>query len=248
MSAPLLPGSSHEIAPRTGTNRIIVALRLHSPLESAWLAPHLEHRQMAQGEMIAPAGVPPEYVHFPESAVMSVISRMANGDAAEVGTVGNEGMLGLSAFLGGGASLHETVVQVAGASLRARASLFAGGAEQQPVLRRLMGRYTLEYLGQVAQTAACNRLHAIEPRCARWLLMTHDRVGRAAQFELTQEYLAIMLGVRRGGVTVAAGALQDAGLIRYRRGGIRVLDRDGLEAAACECYGVVREHFDRALG
>jgi CRP-like cAMP-binding protein len=114
-------------------------------------------------------------------------------------------------------------------------------------VRRLLDRYTRAYLTQVAQGAACNRLHHLEPRCARWLLMTHDRVGGADAFPLKQEFLALMLGVRRTGVTLAAGALQDAGLIRYRRGGIRVLDRAGLEAASCECYGIVRRTFDRLL-
>jgi CRP-like cAMP-binding protein len=117
----------------------------------------------------------------------------------------------------------------------------------RPELRKLMSRYVHEYLTQVAQTAACNRLHDIEQRCARWLLMTHDRVGEADEFPLTQAYLAIMLGVRRAGVTVAAGALQTAGLITYHRGGIRIVDRVGLEAAACECYGVVRRTFDRLI-
>ena len=105
----------------------------------------------------------------------------------------------------------------------------------------------MAYLIQVAQTAACNRAHTVEERCARWLLMTHDRVGEAERFPLTQEFLAIMLGVRRSGVNVAAGALRDAGLIRYSRGAVRVLDRSGLEAAACECYGIVRRQFDRLL-
>ena len=233
--------------PRVGGNRILTALAAISPREAAWLAPHREPVLMAHAQILAEAGVAFEHVYFPVTAVVSVISRMGNGDAAEVGTVGNEGMAGLSAFLGGAVSPNETVVQVAGAGVRASAAVLSDGAERHPVLRRLLTQYTQEFLTQVSQTASCNRLHAIEPRCARWLLMTHDRVGGAEQFSLTQEYLAVMLGVRRGGVTAAAGALQDAGLIRYRRGGIRVLDRAGLEAAACECYGVVRSSFDVAL-
>jgi CRP-like cAMP-binding protein len=114
-------------------------------------------------------------------------------------------------------------------------------------VRRLFNRYIQAYLTQVARGAACNRLHHLEARCARWLLMTHDRVGGDDAFPLKQEFLAMMLGVRRAGVTVAAGALQDAGLIRYRRGGIRVRDRAGLEGAACECYGIVRRNFERLL-
>ena len=232
---------------RAGGNRILAALAALSPLESAWLTPHLEPVTLAHAQILAEAGAPFEHVYFPETAVVSVIGRMANGDAAEVGTVGNEGMVGISLLLGGAASPHETVVQVAGAGARATAATLTEGADRHPVLRRVLNQYTQEYLTQVAQTAACNRLHTIEPRCARWLLMTHDRVGGAAQFALTQDSLAVMLGVRRGGVTVAAGALQDAGHIRYRRGCIRVLDRIGLEAAACECYGIMRDAFDVAL-
>lgn len=120
-------------------------------------------------------------------------------------------------------------------------------AASRPNIRRLLNRYTQAYLTLVAQGAACNRLHTIEKRCARWLLMTHDRVVGTDVLELKQEFLALMLGVRRIGVTIAAGALQEAGLIQYRRGRIRVIDREGLEGAACECYGAVRKRFDELL-
>jgi CRP-like cAMP-binding protein len=172
---------------------------------------------------------------------------MASGAAVEVGTIGNEGMAAIGAFLGADSSINDIFVEVPGGAVRAEAAVFAAGIDRQPALRGLLHRYTDAYLTQVAQTAACNGLHGIESRCARWLLMTHDRVWEAARFSLTHEYLAMMLGVRRSGVTVAAGALRRAGRIRYSRGTIRVLDRAGLEAAACECYGIVRRHFDRML-
>jgi CRP-like cAMP-binding protein len=173
---------------------------------------------------------------------------MADGSAVEVGTVGREGLVGLVIVLGGAASPTVTLCQIPGTARRITAERLAEAVEARPALRRLLLRYAQGYLTQVAQGAACNRLHGIEARCARWLLMTHDRVGGADTFPLKQEFLAVMLGVRRAGVTVAAGALQDAGLIRYRRGSIRVLDRAGLEAASCECYGLVREQYARLLG
>jgi CRP-like cAMP-binding protein len=172
---------------------------------------------------------------------------MANGSAIEVGTIGNEGVTGISVLLGAHASTNETFVQIPGTAHRVAADELVREIDARPALRHLLNLYAEAYLTQVAQTAACNRLHDIESRCARWLLMTHDRVGQAEQFPLKQEFLAIMLGVRRAGVSVAASALQDAGLIHYTRGSIRVLDRAGLEAVACECYGIVRQHFDRLL-
>ena len=243
MSAPAL----QPIPARARGNRLIAALAVSAPSDAAWLTTQLEPVGLALGQVIANAGEPFRHVYFPETAVFSVISRMADGAAVEVGTVGNEGMAGVAVFLGADASANETVAQIPGAAGRVESARFAEGAATRPGLRRLLSRYTEAYLTQVAQTAACNRLHGIEARCARWLLMTQDRVGEAARFPLTQEYLAIMLGVRRGGVSLAAGALRAAGLIRYSRGAIRVVDRAGLEKAACECYGIVRRHFDRLL-
>jgi CRP-like cAMP-binding protein len=221
-----------------------MALEASAPNDAAWLLSHLTAKDLELGHILAPAGEAFESVYFPITAVISVIGRMHDGGAAEVGTVGNEGAVGVSALLDASPSPHETVAQIPGVVLGIDAAVLRAGMEERPLLRRLLLRYVHEYLTQVAQTAACNRLHDIEQRCARWLLMTHDRVGEAEQFPLTQAYLGIMLGVRRAGVTVAAGALQAAGLITYHRGGIRVVDRVGLEAAACECYGLVRRHFD----
>ena len=228
-------------------NRLIEALAVLAPSDAAWVATQIEPVELDIGQLIAKAGEPFRHVYFPETAVLSIISRMADGTAVEVGTVGNEGMAGVGVFLGADVSVNETVAQIPGTAGRIESTRFVDGAATRPELRRLLNRYTEAYLTQVAQTAACNRLHGIEARCARWLLMTHDRVGEAERFPLTQEYLAIMLGVRRGGVSLAAGTLRDAGLIRYSRGAIRVVDRAGLETAACECYGIVRRHFDRLL-
>ena len=230
-----------------GGNRLIEALAVLAPSDAAWVATQIEPVDLDIGQLIARAGEPFRHVYFPETAVLSIISRMADGTAVEVGTVGNEGMAGVGVFLGADVSVNETVAQIPGTAGRIESTRFVDGAATRPELRRLLNRYTEAYLTQVAQTAACNRLHGIEARCARWLLMTHDRVGEAERFPLTQEYLAIMLGVRRGGVSLAAGTLRDAGLIRYSRGAIRVVDRAGLETAACECYGIVRRHFDRLL-
>lgn len=225
-------------------NRLLAAL---APADRAWLAPQLERVTLAVGDVLAPTGKAFTHVYFPETAVASVVSRMSDGGGVEVATVGNEGMVGVSAFLEAEPTEGETFIQVPGVALRAVAAVVTEAAGAPPGLRRLLGRYTQAYLAQVARGAACNRLHNLEARCARWLLMTHDRVGGGDAFPLKQEFLALMVGVRRPGVSVAAGALQDAGLIRYRRASIRVLDRAGLEAASCECYGIVRRHFDQLL-
>jgi CRP-like cAMP-binding protein len=243
MPTPMLPPSG----PLVAGNRLLATLAVLAPAEAAWLGARLESATLEIGQVVCAAGGSFRHVHFPETAVFSVINRMADGGAVEVGTVGHEGVVGLDVFLGAESSVNETIAQLPGTASRLPAATFEEAAAMHPELRRLLHRYTEAFMTQVAQTAACNRLHRIEARCARWLLMTHDRVGGAQRFPLTQEYLAIMLGVRRSGVTVAAGALRDAGLIRYSRGAIRVLDRAGLEAAACECYGIVRRHFDRLL-
>jgi CRP-like cAMP-binding protein len=227
----------------TVTNRL---LRLLPWDELDRLQPHLERLSARSGLILVEPDQPFEYVYFPVSCVISVVSPTDEG-MVEVGTVGNEGMAGISVFLGVGALPNRTVVQVPGELLRMRASVFAEAVESRAALQRLVLRYTHAFLVQVAQTAACNRVHDIEARCARWLLMTHDRVSGAPSFNLTHEFLATMLGVRRAGVTVAAGALQRAGLLRYSRGVVTVLDRAGLESASCQCYGIVEKHFKLAL-
>ena len=225
-------------------NRLLAAL---APEDLASLEPHLERVELPINYVLAEPGQHFSHIYFPESAAISIVTYMADGSGVEVGTMGNEGMAGLPAYLEAEASESRTFCQVRGAALRLPVHLLIAAADARPGIRRLLNRYTQAYLSLVAQGAACNRLHNIEQRCARWLLMTHDRTVGSDELELKQEFLALMLGVRRIGVTIAAGALQDAGLIRYRRGHIRVTDRAGLEAAACECYAVVRTHFDLLL-
>lgn len=221
-------------------------LRVLDPKEYAWLDEHLKPVVLETGEVIAEENEQFRYVHFIESAVVSIVNRVGGG-TVEVGTVGNEGMAGLAVFLDGGIAASRTFAQVPGDSKRMRADVFAAGIDKRPALRGLLNRYTQAFITQVSQTAACNRVHHVNERCARWLLMTHDRIDGGDTFPLTHQYLAFMLGARRAGVTVAAGALQKAGLIQYKRGRITVIDRAGLERASCDCYGIVRKHFDRLM-
>ena len=232
-----------EGALRTERNRLLRAL---PPDEYQWLEPHLKSVSLTHKQVLAGENEPFRHVYFIETGVISVVNHVAGG-TVEVGTIGNEGLAGLSVFLDVNAIPSRTFVQVPGEAKRIAADIFAAGADERPVLRRVLHRYTQAFLTQVSQTAACNRAHELQERCARWLLMTHDRVAGADSFPITHEFLSFMLGVRRAGVTVAAGTLQRAGLIRYSRGKVTVLDREGLEAASCECYGIVRKHFERLL-
>jgi CRP-like cAMP-binding protein len=225
-------------------NRLLKALPSE---EYGWLRPHFESVELKVRDVLAEAEEPFQHVYFIESGVVSVVNRIAGG-TVEVGTIGNEGMAGLSVFLDAGAVTSRTFVQVPGHAKRIKAEIFSTQADERRQLRRVLHRYTQAFLTQVAQTASCNRMHEVQERCARWLLMTHDRVDGSDTFPLTHEFLSFMLGVRRAGVTVAAGALQRAGLITYTRGKITVVNRAGLEEASCECYGIVRSHFQRLLG
>lgn len=237
-----LPSSPPQ--PSGGSNRLLYLLPAD---EATWAWSHLERVPARAGAVLAEPGEPLSHVYFPESCAASLVNPTSEG-VVEVGTVGNEGMVGLSSFLGGEAIPSRILWQISGTAQRMPASVFSDGVETRPTCRRIVLRYAHAFFVQVSQTAACNRVHDIERRCARWLLMTHDRVGGADSFELTHVFLAFMLGVRRAGVTEAAGALQDRGLIRYTRGKITIIDRAGLEDAACECYRVVRAHFERFIG
>jgi CRP-like cAMP-binding protein len=186
-------------------------------------------------------------IYFPRTAILSVVSIMQNGDRVEVGTIGNEGFGGVAAFLASESTPYTVFVQVTGESLSLSADVLRDVADTNEQTHVMLHRYVQSFMNQSAQSTACNRMHSIEERCARWLLMTHDRVGRNT-FDLTQEFLADMLGVRRAGVTVVCGALQRAGFIRYRRGHIQILDRGKLEETACECYGIVKAEVDRLIG
>jgi CRP-like cAMP-binding protein len=188
---------------------------------------------------------PPTHVFFPWDGVCSLTATMTDGRMVEVGTVGNEGMVGMSAYFGGHPVNALTVVQVPGTGAHAmRVGSFVAEMERQGPLYQLVRRYSQALLALILQSVACNALHEIDQRCARWLLMTHDRVHEH-DFHLSHEFLAMMLGVQRPTVSVVAGTLQQAGLIRYAHGHVSVTDRQGLEAAACECYAIIRERFER---
>jgi CRP-like cAMP-binding protein len=189
---------------------------------------------------------PVDQVYFPETVVVSLVTTLQNGSTVEIGTVGREGMAGLPAFLADDSTSLRAVVQISGLAHRASAKTLADIAAPGRALYGLLLRYTQAFLTQVAQTAACNGQHLVEQRCARWLLMTCDRVD-GDEFGLTHEFLAFMLGVRRAGVTVALRALKDGGLIDYSRGKMKIVDREGLQAASCECYRVVRGQYERLL-
>ncbi len=221
-------------------------LQLASPLEYQELAAHMETVRLKRGQVLFHPNEPISHVYFPESGVLSTVSHLDSGRMVEVGTIGNEGVLGLPVFLAFDRVPLEAAAQIPGIAKRVQAETFRELLKDCSQFHMVLHRYTLGFLTQVAQSAACNRAHSVTERCARWLLMTHDRMG-SDRFELTHDLLAIMLGARRPGVSLAAATLQDAGLIRYGRGRVAITDRKGLEAAACECYAVVRQHLDRVL-
>lgn len=210
------------------------------------LCRHLERVPLGYRQSLYRARRPLDFVYFIETGVGSLVNTMANGDAAEVGTIGNEGVVGLPLLLGDDRAPTSVYVQVPGTGLRMTAAQFSRELARSATMRTVMLRYAHALFNQVAQSAACNHFHTIQQRCCRWMLMTHDRM-QSDEFLLTQEFLAMMLGVQRTGVSAAAGALQRAGLIRYRRGIVTILDRAGLRRQACECYGLSKREFDRLL-
>jgi CRP-like cAMP-binding protein len=197
-------------------------------------------------QILYETGEPIEHVYFLEEGVASVLTTMASGATIEVGMIGSEGMAGLPALLGGEISAQHVVIQIPGNALRMSAALCKSAFDQNASTRAIFLRFTEAVLNLSAQTAACNRLHAIDQRCSRWLLMAFDRI-QSDVMPMTQEFLSSMLGVRRAGVTEAAGELQRSGLIRYQHGRITLIDREGLEAAACECYQIDHERLLRLL-
>ena len=225
------------------SNRLLAALP-RAALER--IIPDLDLKPVAMRQVLQPRGEPLEEVVFPLLGVASMISMGDSGESVEVATIGCEGIVGLPLFLGGEQAAVEIFVQVPGEALFLAADDFQGHLARETSLTQTLLLYTQALLTQVAQCSACNCHHPIEARCARWLLQTHDRV-KGDVFPLTHDFLGLMLGVRRASVTLTAGALQKRKLITYHRGVVTVLNRKGLEAAACECYQLISDEFDRLL-
>ncbi len=210
------------------------------------IAPHLELVSMKLGDVLYEPGDRLRHVYFPTTSIVSLLYVMEDGASAEIAIVGNEGILGISLFMGGESTPSRAVVQSAGHGFRLRAQALKSEFGRFGPTLHLLLRYTQALITQMAQTAVCNRHHSVDQQLCRWLLLSLDRLA-SNELSMTQELIANMLGVRREGVTEAAGKLQDAGLISYHRGRITVLDRPGLEARSCECYEVVKTELDRLL-
>jgi CRP-like cAMP-binding protein len=224
-------------------NHLLAAL---PAADYARLLPDLDLIQMPLGQALYESGGLLEHVYFPTTSLVSLLYVMADGASAEIAVVGNEGILGISLFMGGETTPSRAVVQSAGYGYRLKAQLLKDEFNRAGPALDLLLRYTQALITQMAQTAVCNRHHSVEQQLCRWLLLSLDRLP-TLQLNMTQELIANMLGVRREGVTEAAGKLQRAGLIRYTRGHIEVLDRQRLEQEVCECYSVVKKEFDRLL-
>lgn len=224
-------------------NRLLAALPRE---EYERILPHLSHVTFDLGEVVYESGAQMEHIYFPTDAIVSLLYLMENGASAEMGMAGKEGLVGVALFMGGNTMPNRAVIQSAGSAVRMRAQVMREEFALGGTFQRLLLRYTQALLTQMSQTAVCNRLHAIEQQLCRWLLLSHDRLD-SDELVMTQELIASLLGVRREGVTAAAGRLQEQGLISYVRGRIQILDRRGLEASACECYKVVKDEYDRLL-
>jgi CRP-like cAMP-binding protein len=233
MSSPHSPGQNHLLAALPAA-------------EFARLAAHLEPVPMPLGEILYEPGGQMQHAYFPTTAIASLHYVMESGASAETAGVGNEGVVGVALFMGGDSTPSSAVVQTAGHGYRLAGRLLKQEFNRAGAMRGLLLRYTQALITQMIQTAACNRHHSVEQQLCRWLLLTLDR-SVSSELVMTQELVASMLGVRREGITEAAGNLQRAGLIRYRRGHISILQRDGLETRSCECYAVVRKELDRLM-
>ena len=229
-------------SPEPRKNRLLAALP-----DDDWQRwqPLLEPVDLPLGQVLYESGVTLSHVYFPTTAIVSLLYVLENGASAEIAIVGNEGLVGISLFMGGESTPSRAVVRSAGAGFRLEAQLIKAEFNRAPVLHLLL-RYTQALITQMAQTAVCNRHHSLDQQLCRWLLLSRDRL-HDDELEMTQESIANMLGVRRAGVTGAALKLRQAGLIRYSRGHISLLDRAGLEKRTCECYAVVKTEYDRLL-
>ena len=235
--------SPHAVLHNPNQNRLLAAMQ---DADFARLAPHLEQVPMRLGDVIYDSGDKLHHVYFPTTAIVSLHYLLENGGSSEIAGVGNEGVVGVSLFMGGDSTPSRAVVQTGGVGYRLKAHLLMEEFNRAGPVMRLLLRYTQALLTQMSQTAVCNRHHTVEQQLCRWLLLTLDRLpGR--ELTMTQELIANMLGVRREGVTEGALKLQRSGLISYTRGRITILDRPGLEKRTCECYAVVRKEYARLL-
>ena len=230
-------------ASNANLNRLLAAL---PEVERGRWLPQLVPVDMPLGHVLYESGSKLTHVYFPTTSIISLLQVMANGSSAEIAVVGREGIVGISLFMGAESTPGRAVVQSAGQGLRLNGSLMLQEFNRAGPVLHLLLRYTQALITQMAQTAVCNRHHSLDQQLCRWLLLSLDRL-QSNQLVMTQELIANMLGVRREGVTEAAGQLHRAGLIEYQRGHITVLDRAGLERRTCECYGVVRKEYDRLL-
>lgn len=222
-------------------NRLLAALPNE---EYKRICTHLEPVSLALGDVLYNSGGQMEHVYFPTDSIVSLLYTMENGMSAEIGVVGNEGVVGIALFMGGESTPNLGLVQSEGCAVRMKAKALQDEFKRGGAFQLLLLRYTQALVTQISQTAVCNRLHPVEQQLCRWLLLSRDRIDSDV-LVMTHEMIANMLGTRREGVTVAAGHLQDAGLIDYHRGRIQILNREGLEAAVCECYQVVRDEYAR---
>ena len=225
-------------------NRLLAALPKQ---EYQRLLPELEHVVMPFAEVLYEPGARIRHVYFPNDSIVSLLAEVADRSTLEVGIVGNEGVAGISVFMGVDTSPHRAITQGTGTAMRMKASVLRKESERTGSLHGLLHRYAHSLLAQVSRGAVCNRFHVVDARLARWLLMSSDRLGMD-EFRLTQDFISNMLGVRREGVSKAASILQKDELINYRRGHIKILDRAGLEAVSCECYGIIKDESDSYLG
>jgi CRP-like cAMP-binding protein len=208
--------------------------------------PNLEPIELSLGQVLYESGGTMSHVYFPTQSIVSLLYVMENGASAEIAVVGNEGVVGISLFMGGGSTPSRAVVQSAGQGFRLKAQFIKEEFDKSGPVLHLLLRYTQALITQMSQTAVCNRHHSLDQQLCRWLLLSMDRLD-GSELVMTQELIANMLGVRREGVTEGALKLQAAGLIRYARGRIKILDRKGLEKRTCECYEVVKKEYDRLL-
>ena len=236
--------SAHQEVHPHSLNRLLASLPSE---ELTALHPHMEQVSLSHGQRLI---LPHEligFVYFPLNSLLSLVTVMEDGSTVEAGSIGREGMAGLPILLDAGTTPSQTLTQIPGQAVRVKAQIIKEAFDAGGALQKILHRYIHTTIVIGSQTAACNRLHQIEARLCRWLLMSSDGVGKEELF-LTQEFLSTMLGVRRAGVSEAASQLQGKGLIRYQRGRIQIVDRKSLETAACECYRVVRAEYERLFG